>query len=649
MSRRALVALLALLTALPVLIVRPAPVRGAEYTMETAARYDVRPAEGRVGVAVDVSFTNTTPDPPGQFSVFETVKLAVHDQATSVAATDDAGELPVVVAREGEVNVASVTLREPLRFEASASFQLTYDLPDGDDPRLRVRSSVVVFPAWGFGTASEVTVVLPDGYEVSVDGDPLSQLPDATQTVLSSGAIADPTRWLALVTGSRTATYTTLTASVPLDGGTADLQVRAFADDRAWGERTLALLQRALPLMEERFGIPYPRLAPLVVTEAVAGDATAFAEDGATDPDAGEILVAFDQPPFTALHQVGHLWLGPSLVADRWIDEGLASSMAAAIAPELGIEIPYDPSGTATELGVAAFPLAAWPAAPTPEQERFGYAASWALFDEMAATAGPDVLGRVLQRVAAAVDPSAPVVGAAPTPTGRQVVPLTTRGLLDHLETASGQDLAARFGALALTPDDAALLPMRAEARLAHATLLEAAAGWDAPDPVRAALAAWEFDAALERIASAQEWLDGRDALLATMEEVGLAAPDRLRDSYRQHGGGPEAQVELDAERAVTAAYVTTLDASNSGRTLLARLGLLGGPDPAAQLTVANGRFADGDLRGASEAITEAQRLLDDAEATGVLRLLSVIAVAALLLGLAAVLVRRRRMEAAPD
>ena len=99
----------------------------------------------------------------------------------------------------------------------------------------------------------------------------------------------------------------------------------------------------------------------------------------------------------------------------------------------------------------------------------------------------------------------------------------------------------------------------------------------------------------------------------------------------------------------MTAAYVDTLDASNSGRTLLARVGLLGAPDPAAQLTVANGRFADGDLRGASEAITEAQRLLDDAESTGILRLLSVIAVVVLLLGLAVVLLRRRRAEAASD
>jgi hypothetical protein len=649
MSRRTLPATLALLLAQAVVLGGPTPARGAEYTMQTVASYEVRPSEGRIGVAVDVSFTNTTPDPPGQFSVFETVKLAIHDQATSVAVTDDAGDLAVTVAREGEVNVASVTLREPVRFEASASFRLAYDLPDGEDPRLRVRPSVIVFPAWGFGTASEVTVVVPNGYEVSVDGDTLSPQPDATQTVLSSGAIADPTRWLALVTGSRATSYTTLTASVPLDGGTVDLRVRAFADDRAWGERTLALLERALALLEERFGLPYPRRDPLVVTEAVAGDATAFAEDGATDPETGEILVAFDQPPFTTLHQVGHLWLGPSIVADRWIGEGLASSMAAAIAPEVGLERPYDPSATATELPAGAFPMAAWPAAPTPEQERFGYAASWALFDEIAATAGPDVMARVLQRVAAAVDPSEPVIGAAPTPTGRPVVPLTTRGLLDHLETVSGLDFAGRFAALVLTPDDVALLPQRGEARLAHAALVEAAAGWEAPEPVRMALAAWEFDTALDRIAAASTWLEDRDALLATMEEVGLAAPDRLRDSYRQHGGGPEAQVELDAERAVTAAYVATLDASNSGRTLLARVGLLGAPDPAAQLTVANGRFAAGDLRGASEAITEAQRLLDDAESTGILRLLSVIAVLVLLLGLVVVLLRRRRVEAPSD
>ena len=85
------------------------PVRAAEYTMETEAAYTVRPEDGVIDVSVEVTFTNTTPDPDGQFSVFDELKIAIHDEATEVAAEDDEGELDVAVAVENEVTVATVS------------------------------------------------------------------------------------------------------------------------------------------------------------------------------------------------------------------------------------------------------------------------------------------------------------------------------------------------------------------------------------------------------------------------------------------------------------------------------------------------------------------------------------------------------------
>ena len=53
---------------------------------------------------------------------------------------------------------------------------------------------------------------------------------------------------------------------------------------------------------------------------------------------------------------------------------------------------------------------------------------------------------------------------------------------------------------------------------------------------------------------------------------------------------------------------------STRERSFLERVGLIGGPDSAQRLTMANGRFADGDLRGAAEAISEAQTILASAD-----------------------------------
>jgi hypothetical protein len=303
-------------------------------------------------VTVAIEFTNATPDPAGQFSVFDQVILAVHDEATDVQARDDDGDLDVTLETEGGVNVATVELREGLRFEETVELELAYTLPDTDDPRMRVRPSLVVFPAWSFGTAGTVRITIPTGYEVRVDGDPLTE----GEGVYESGEIEDPSRWLALVTALRAPEFATYDATVPLSGGTADLRVRAFADDEAWGEAMRALLVEALPLLEAEVGLPYPLIGQLVVTEAIAADGSNFGEDGGGT----EILVAYDQPRFTALHQVSHVWLSPSFIEARWIREGMASAVAAAIAEPLDADPPFDPAEARAERAVAAFPLDTW-------------------------------------------------------------------------------------------------------------------------------------------------------------------------------------------------------------------------------------------------------------------------------------------------
>ena len=636
--RAAILTLLAAALALTaVQAARPSPVAAAEYTLDTSAAYSVRPDDGTIGVDVQITFTNTTPDPAGQFSVFDEVKLAVHDDAADVTASDDEGALDVTVRIEDEVNVATVALRDDLRFEESVDLELHYTLQDGSDPQLRVRPSVVVFPAWSFGTASEVSVEIPSGYEVRIDGDGLTE----ADGQLVSGPIANPAEWLAMVTATRPADYATFDATVPLSGGTADLQVRAFADDEAWGERTLSVVERGLPLLEEEIGLPYPRVGALVLIESVASNASGFAETPSTG---AEILVAFDQPAFTALHQVAHLWLSPALIEARWIREGLASAIAGRVAGQLDVEPPYDPEAEATERSDAAFQLDSWAASADPAAEGYGHAASWAFISDLSSSVGADALRTVLARVASSIGPyDETEIDVAPPPdAGPPQAPLGSRSFLDHLETVSGMDLAERFSQSILSDGDVALLPARAETRAAFAELVAAAAGWPAPDPIRDAMTQWRFEDARAQIGDAIAWLVARDDLLIEMDAAGLSAPDRLQQAYRSFGGGAEALAELDAQRAVVGAYAATAADLNGARTFFERLGLIGGPDPAEQLRLANGRFADGDLRGAVEAVSEAQRILASAEGSGTVRLASAGLVVLILAVLVVVLFRRR-------
>jgi hypothetical protein len=618
-------------------------VRAAEYTLASDATYDVRPAERTIDVGVELTFTNTTPDPSGGFSVFDELSVAIQDQAADVAASDEEGELDVSVAVEDGVNVATVELRDGLRYKDAATIDLTYQLPDGDDPRLRVRPSVVVFPAWSFGTSGEVTVTMPTGYEVRVDGDPLT----ADGATLTSGPIDDPSAWLALVTAVHADEYAEYEANVPLDGGTADLLVRAFADDPEWGEEVRRVVAEGLPGVEAEIGLPYPHVGQLVLVESVPTSTAGFGESEGTGT---EIPVAYDQPSFTALHQVAHLWLTPALVDARWIREGLSSHVAATVGADLGADPPFDPVEVAAEKGDASFPLDAWPPTADADGVAYGYAASWATIDEIQRRAGPDALRDVLARVQASIGPyDGAEITPPPTTDTPPAVALTSRSFLDQLEAVSDADLSPLFAERVLVEGDIALLPARAEARDAFDALVTAADGWGVPDPVRAAMAEWRFDEAQSQMALASDWLEHRDEVLASMEAAGLSAPERLQQAYRAYGGGPEATDELEAETAVVRAYAAAADRVNAPRTLFERLGLVGGSDPAAELTLAQGRFADGDLRGALDAVSEAERIVVGAETGGIVRIVSLgLLVVALVVAVLIVFRRRASYTAAP-
>ncbi len=619
----------------------PTPVAGAsEYEMVTSAAYVVDPAAGAIAVSVEVEFTNTLPDPPGRISAFTHIDLALQDGASEVKAADSAGGLHVDLETRDGVQVASVRTRSRVRYSKSVTFTLTYTLADAGAADLHVSRRVVKFPAWGFGTSSSLTVQLPAGYEARADGDPMltEQVPDGGP-LLRSGPIADPGVWLAIVTAVLPGDYATQSASVALATGTVDLQVRAWSEDPAWGQATLALLVDALPRLEEAIGLPYPRLGPLVVTEAAVGEPSGEALPSAM----AEIQAPFDGSGFNLLHQAAHVWISDRLAADRWIREGLASHYAARVAAGLEVTQPFDPAERAAELAADARPLIDWQASgASGAVDAFGYAASWALVDRIAALAGEAHLQQALRRVVGgltAYDPGEPDASGGD---GQPHPPVDTRRLLDQIAAGGGADVSDLFRESAFGPDATIELGQRDGARELYDSLLAEAGQWGAPVPVRAAMSEWRFADAEAAMAATSAWLAQRDDLLATCEAAGLVPPDRLRERYLAVGGGPEAVAELDAERALVDAYVAVQKRAGAQRGVLDAVGLFLADDPGQLLADAAGSFAAGDLRAAAGSLDRLELELNRAPTDGAVRLAGA-AVLVALLGLAVGVTLRRR------
>ncbi len=619
-------------------LLEPGAVHAAEYEMATVARYVVDPTAGSASVSVEVTFTNTTPNPPGQLSAFDHIDLAIHDGATQVAAADSKGSLSVSVGTGAGVQVASVKARARVRYNRSVTFTLSYLLTDGSTPQIHVRAQAVKFAVFGFGTSSSVSVELPATFEARADGDPMVIATADDVVRLTSGPIAEPASWLALVTASGPTTYDTRVSSVALASATADLQVRAWTDDPGWGERTLATLVAAMPILEEEIGLPYPRVGPLVVTEAVGGEESA-AEAQAANP---EIQASFDGSDFTLLHQAAHIWIDEHLAADRWIREGLASHYAERAAASLGVDLPYDPATRAGELSAEAQPLAEWRLGATGgPADAYAYAASWAFLDQIATAVGEEHLGEALQRVVAGVsayDPAAP----GPVIPGSAVYPaVDTRRLLDQLATTSGIDLADMFGAGIFGPDVAGELAERTTARVQYAELAAASGDWGTPQPIRNAMAAWRFAEARAAMAEASGWLAERDGLVAKILAAGLTTPTRLHDRFIAGGGNAAAQAELEAELAVVDLYLG-LQPRAGADGLLERIGLFAADDPRGLLAAAAASFNAGDLQAAAARLDQAQVQINRGPTNGVVRIASAAVLVAVLVLLASHTIRRR-------
>lgn len=613
--------------------------RAAEYEMQTIAHYAVEPDAGQIAVGVEVTFTNTLPDPPGQISAFDRIELAIHEGASQVAASDGAGPLHVDVETGDGLQLASVRARSQVRYTKSVSFTLSYVLADAAQPDVHVRPGIVKFPAWGFGTSSEVLVELPASYESQADGDPMLTAVVGSGQELSSGPIPDPDRWLSLITAVLPAEFVTQSASVALSSGTVDLQVRAWSTDPTWGDRTLALLVAALPMLEEAIGLPYPRVGPLVVSEAAGGGESADALPSAS----AEIQVAFDEAPFTVLHQAAHVWIDDHLAADRWIREGLASHCAARVAARLDVALPYDPAARATELEADARPLVTWGAgAGAPTADAYGYAASWALVDRIATAVTEGRLALALQRVVAGVTAYDSVDADSVGLGDQRFAPVDTRRLLDQLAAVDAADLSDLFGDVAFGSDATPELAQRKVARSAYQQLLVAAGDWGAPDPVRAAMTEWQFEGALPAMDDASAWLEARDALMARIATAGLVTPERLRARYMVSGGGPDAVVELAAERSIVDRHLVLGGRLSGPLGPLEAIGLFAVGDPREMLAEAASEFGNGDLQSAAASLDKLELRLNRATSDGIVRLAS----AAVLLALVALgmgLVRRRR------
>lgn len=674
MTRRLVPLVLAVLFAAGLVAAPPTAqeVRAAlpDLTIVTTARYDVQPDDRRVRVTVDMTLHNRLRDTATRRYYFDRAFIAVLP-GTQAFKVSSSGRRPTVRATQQnkDFTLLRINLGQRLFSGRTAKYRLTFELRDkgGSSTRdVRIGTSLASFPVWAFASddtpGSRVTVVFPKGYTVEQETGtfPDPELHAETgRTIFRSGRLDDPLTFFAYFVADRPGAYEEQQVAANVGDTPVGVVVRSWPEDPEWAARIGGLFERALPVLGTRIGLGWPRDGGLVVQESVARSTGGYA--GLFNPTSGEVEVAYYADDFVVLHEAAHTWFNGELIADRWALEGFASYYALEAAGELGIEATGDE--LTDELREARIPLNAW--GPIGREERatedYAYAATLAVARLIAERAGDEGLTEVWQAATDQVGAYQPPQdsngatsggddGAAADPetvTG----PPDWRTMLDLLEEHTDESYDDLWREWIIRPGDAALLTERETTRERYEGVVEQAAGWSLPRPIRDAMRAWQFDAATDLLDEADEILDGREEVDAAADEAGLTTPGTLRTAFEGDDGFGDARVQIDAQLETIDRYVQANETRPVNPDPLVQLGLWD-TTPEADLATAAEAFAAGELEESATAADTARQTWLNAAQVGQGRALIIAAVVlgllvALIAAIVALARRRTRRRAA--
>ena len=640
-----------------------------DLTIVTTARYDVQPAQRRVRVTLDMVMTNHLKDSTTKRYYFDKAFLSVLPATSGYQLSWSGKGKPSVLAsrRTADYTLLQLDLPQRLYSGKTATYRLRFDLVDnGGKPTrdVRIGDSFASFPVWAFATdstaGSSVRVVFPAGFATEVQsGDIPAPTTDAAGNVVyQTGTLSKPLSFFAYLVGDRPGAYAERTVTSTVGDASVTLTIRAWPEDKPWSDRVGGLVERALPVLSERIGLPWRRDGGLVIQEAVSRSTGGYA--GLFDPRKGLIEVAYFADDFVVLHESAHAWFNGSLLADRWASEAFASYYGLDVARALKVKASGDK--LTPELEKARIPLNAWGGIgrQTTAIEDYAYAATLALARAIAERAGNTALQAVwadaADRTGAYQPPVGPgatsAVGAIPGKPETAEGPPDWRGLLDLLEAHTATSFDDLWRTWVVRDTDLPLLQSRAAARSRYDAVLQRAGDWQLPRPVRDALRAWRFDDATALLAKASTILERRQAIATAAAASGLTVPDTLRTAFANPDGFVDATLEAAAELAAIDRYDIAAASRLATPDLLRTVGLWNST-PDADLAESRTLFATGDLAGSAQAAGIAAAAWTGAEELGRGRAVSFVFLGLAILGALGLLValwrgRRRRRHVLP-
>src|SRR5512132_1620385 len=223
MARAVLVAALVALAATTVQLSAPRQALASSGYNETATTtYTVNPAAGRLDVALDVAFKNTSKSTATTYYYYSSIYVWLEHAATHVGVTtDNRGASMVRDQRGSQFDRWIVRLARVIYYGETRRIHVTYQLAGGA-PRstsdVRINAAFASFCVVGFGEdGGTVRVVAPLGYAMTIDGDggTLTPTTSGSSTIWTTGQLPNPYTFWACLSGTNPQGYVETLLTTP--------------------------------------------------------------------------------------------------------------------------------------------------------------------------------------------------------------------------------------------------------------------------------------------------------------------------------------------------------------------------------------------------------------------------------------------------
>lgn len=625
--------------------------------------YAVDLDRGLVEVRVELTVTADKPDVTTADRVFQYFyqgyNLLVPAEAEDLRVVDSNGtELRFERTRadDADSDIVAIDFQRNIFFGQSARLTVRFTLPAGSagsDNIARINPAYASFVAWTSPIIEQatVTVLLPAGFEDRSTGpQPFDIEIDAGQQRLVAADV-DPETYYAVVSVANddaleqdvvSLTDGLLDPSLTIDGESS-VRVRSWPGDEQWRRHVIDGVEKGLPQLVELVGQPWPIAGELTITESFSPYLYGYA--GWYDPQTNVIEVGDERDEHVLYHELSHVWFNRDLFVERWITEGLADFYAAETVAAIGGSRPAPRPTSPTDPD--AIPLSQFDRPESPEEELWGYSASWALMEEVVAEIGVDGLAAVVE---AAEERHQPYPGDGAPETVATVA--DWRRFLDLIENQQQvvegpvTDLIEAWVLDGGGRPSEGSLEDRLAARRRYFTLADIGDSWAPPSGVREAMMQWRFPNAQELMEGSESVLAVRDAIVEVIAPTGAELPDRLESHYEEIDGDGalgELRTELAAADAAGAEVRQAHDLAAAERSLLQRIGLIGA-DVEAERVEAVAAFSAGELAAATREADEVDDIINGAGRNGLYRVAVLLALLLLIAAVAwFVLLRPRR------